>query len=444
MGIQIADIVPIAEFIQNKKLLIPHFQRPYKWAVKNVIQLLEDIDRFKNQPSYRIGTIVIFRNREGDFLVDGQQRTITFLLIIKALSRLQPETGTSEKIIKRVKEIERNIFKPAFKSMISKSNIQDNFREINRRISQLDEDFVTFFLDQCTVNYIVLDQVSEAFQFFDSQNARGKDLEPHDLLKAFHLRELQSLRQPLSEEETGLLVNTWENMNQGELSKLFADFLYRIRGWSKGKPSRYFSKNDVGLFKGINLEKTDRYPYVRIYEFAEQHLIGQNKTDRQFFPFQLDQMIINGKHFFEMVEHYKKVFDSIENQFNKLDVQANEIIKVLNSYPGRNRTGDRYVRMAFNCATLYYTDKFGFHDISGAIEKLFIWAYTPRLRLQSLQFASVDNYVVRDQNIFSIIRDAINSEDVIRLEFTGVKGGHITEKTEAIKDLFVKMQYYED
>jgi hypothetical protein len=37
---------------------------------------------------------------------------INFLLIIKALSRLQPKTGMSEKIIVRVKEIERNTFKP--------------------------------------------------------------------------------------------------------------------------------------------------------------------------------------------------------------------------------------------------------------------------------------------------------------------------------------------
>jgi hypothetical protein len=28
-----------------------------------------------------------------------------------------------------------------------------------------------------------LTDVSEAFQFFDSQNARGRDLESHDLLK---------------------------------------------------------------------------------------------------------------------------------------------------------------------------------------------------------------------------------------------------------------------
>lgn len=38
----------------------------------------------------------------------------------------------------------------------------------------------------------VLADLSEAFQFFDSQNARGRDLDPHDLLKAFHLREFAS------------------------------------------------------------------------------------------------------------------------------------------------------------------------------------------------------------------------------------------------------------
>lgn len=40
--------------------------------------------------------------------------------------------------------------------------------------------------------------ISEAFQFFDSQNARGKALYPHDLLKAYHLREMAGV----SEEET--------------------------------------------------------------------------------------------------------------------------------------------------------------------------------------------------------------------------------------------------
>lgn len=37
---------------------------------------------------------------------------------------------------------------------------------------------------------ITVDKISEAFQLFDSQNTRGRALYPHDLLKAYHLREI--------------------------------------------------------------------------------------------------------------------------------------------------------------------------------------------------------------------------------------------------------------
>ena len=85
MGIVKNEIEKIGNFIQNKTLHIPHFQRPYKWSVKNVIQLLDDIQRFKGTTPYRIGTIVIHEEDGVANIVDGQQRTVTFLLIIKAI-----------------------------------------------------------------------------------------------------------------------------------------------------------------------------------------------------------------------------------------------------------------------------------------------------------------------------------------------------------------------
>ena len=63
--------------------------------------------------------------------------------------------------------------------------------------------------------------VSEAFQFFDSQNARGKALYPHDLLKAYHLREMNNV----DTTETEKVVKTWEDLDQKELSVLFNEYL---------------------------------------------------------------------------------------------------------------------------------------------------------------------------------------------------------------------------
>jgi hypothetical protein len=45
----------------------------------------------------------------------------------------------------------------------------------------------------CSFVRIVTYIEQEAFQFFDSQNTRGKSLEPHDLLKSYHLREMTDL-----------------------------------------------------------------------------------------------------------------------------------------------------------------------------------------------------------------------------------------------------------
>jgi hypothetical protein len=445
MGIIKAEISSVSALIQNKQLNIPHFQRPYKWSVKNVIQLLEDIDRFKKQVSYRIGTIVLHRDTLGDHIVDGQQRTITFLLIIRALSQLEASPMLSVKLFADIQFVAENMFQPKFRHPVSKSNIQENYREISRRVAHFDNDFIEFFLNRCEVTYIVIDDISEAFQFFDSQNSRGKDLEPHDLLKAFHLRELESTSKVLSESAVSDLVDTWEEMDTRVLASLFADFLYRVRGWSKGDSSRYFSKKDVSLFKGINLDKIKKYPHVEIYRLVDQYLNGAvNGTEKKSFPFQLDQTIINGEYFFKMISHYKGVFDEIKNRFVALEPVAKLIVETLDHYGGRNRTGDLYIRMVFNCALLYYTDKFGFENISNAIEKLFIWAYTPRLSYQSLQFASVDNYVVREYNVFKMIKEAIFSEDIIRMELPGVIKGQNSEKTVEIKELFIKMKYYEN
>jgi uncharacterized protein with ParB-like and HNH nuclease domain len=443
MSIIKTEILTIGEFLLHKDLSIPHFQRPYKWTVRNVIQLLDDIQRFKGNTPYRIGTIVIHKENDNDYIVDGQQRTITFLLIVKGILTNRFADLNNQDLKKQLNILKTTVFNPKFENEKSKKNIQDNYREIERRIANMDEDLMDFFLNKCEITHFVIDDISEAFQFFDSQNARGKDLEPHDLLKAFHLRELNYSSK--EKNEVASLVTTWENMGTKELSNLFADFLFRVKGWSKGNSSRYFSKKDTALFKGINLSKIDNFPYIQIFRLIDNHLKEKSQINENIsFPFQLDQVIINGKYFFEMVTHYKKVYEQMTKQDTSLSNEAQIIIETLNSYEGKNRTGDKYVRMLFDCSLLYYTDKFGEAEISKAIEKIFIWAYSLRLTYQNLQLASVDNYVVEEFNLFKKIREAIYKEEITTLELPVIQpqDEHITGKTAEIKDLFIKMKYY--
>jgi len=434
------DILSVTQFLSNSNLSIPPFQRPYKWSVRNVVQLLDDIERFKETPSYRIGTVVIFQEMGKDEcqIVDGQQRTLTFLLMLKAILALRVNTMQSSSLQDDLKKLNDLVFRPVFNNDVTRQNIQANYREIQRRIATVGEGFIAFFLEKCEVTYFVIDDISEAFQFFDSQNARGKDLEPHDLLKAYHLRELYETPVKPGESELSKMVRDWEDMKTKTLSALFADFMFRVRGWSNGRSSRYFTKREVWMFKGINIESGQTYPYAQLYKISTEYLKAESG---QKFPFQLDQVIINGKYFFEMIRHYHKLSGDLQAGLSGLDQPAQKIIYALNNYGERNRTGDKYIRMLFDCALLHYIDRFGTEALSGAVKKIFIWAYSLRLNYQILQLATVDNYVLRETNLFRKIRNAVRHDSITAMELPLVSKEFKCTNTKDIKDLFQQMRY---
>jgi hypothetical protein len=81
-----AEICRVGE-LSFDKLIIPPYQRPYKWTAKNVNQLISDLLTFKHQQQYRLGTLVL----HNDEIVDGQQRIITLALLIRVMYEALPE-----------------------------------------------------------------------------------------------------------------------------------------------------------------------------------------------------------------------------------------------------------------------------------------------------------------------------------------------------------------
>ena len=451
-----SKIIRVYDLLADQALEIPQYQRPYKWTGKHINQLFSDIAIHKDKSAYRLGTIVFHREGEKKNIVDGQQRTISLLLAARALiQRCKAKALERRDLQERLIELEQVMVNPSFTSEISQKNIHSNYLEVVRIVARADftEAHIDFFLNKCQVVAVELADVSEAFQFFDSQNARGRDLEPHDLLKAYHLREFSARDEPLKV----ATVARWENSDTQELATLFSQYLYRIRNWSKGVSARYFSKDDSDLFKGVNIDTVASYPYVeqlRIAHHFVDHYNGQ--YERQIdsremgFPFHLDQIIINGRRFFELISHYQsKVARISAESWNGhelvgaegLDGFAQDIMETINNYPARTRTGDCYVRAMFDCLLIYYIDKFGHAELSRAIEKIFIWAYSLRLQMQVVQLASMDNYVLAN-NLFRLIKDATRPADFINHPLKWLSSNSST-KTEAIERLFRDMEYYE-
>jgi len=449
MSIQEIKIITVKELLQIENLAIPNYQRPYKWTDKNVNQLIDDILCFNEKPAYRLGTLVIHNeNTENQKLniVDGQQRVITLTLIALAITNNYDQE--LNKIYKRSEN--KDNYSPKLKNFtftndISKSNIQKNYKVIERRINDFDEKTIIFFYEKCELVKVVISDISEAFQFFDSQNARGKDLEPHDLLKAFHLREMNYYS---TEEERKETVENWEAMDTEKLSKLFAHYLFRIRNWSKGYSARYFTKNEVDTFKGISPDIQEDYPFAKAYRIAHYYTENYNKSYHRGivknvfdYPFQLDQTIINGKRFFEMIAFYDVMINKLKE---RNDI---EVLKIIKDYEEKDRTGDKYVRNLFYCGLIYYIDKFGEKELQKASDKLFIWAYTLRLKLFSVGIDSVDNYALGKAHtqieLFKKIREAVRPNEVINIKLEILKKDSIKREINKIVELFEKMKYYE-
>lgn len=407
--------------IHGVKLEIPNYQRPYKWTAKNSIQLLDDIVTAKNEnkETYRVGTLILHHDKASNYnIVDGQQRTITFSLLLKALG--------ADPIQFLGQSISMNQY--------NRSNIPNNYRILERRIENFGSDsekkeLLSYIVQNCELIVVITEDISEAFQFFDSQNARGKKLYPHDLLKAYHLREMRELEVV----ETEKVVKGWEDLPQNELSILFSDYLYRIKEWTKGNKAQELNEQNIHKFKGIN--QKDNFPYAQFFKggFAYADMVNHSAMPfvsgmRNLKPFQLDTPIIAGKPFFDYAKHYFEILKDIQSNDKYVGyfINDNEIVKTLELNKYKNGVGNRVTRLLFDTAVLLYVDRFSPTDrpaktdlemLDQFVQFAFIWAYSLRAQYYNLGWLSAQNYIMGNEviNSFNIYKVITESDSPVSL-----------------------------
>ena len=421
--------------IEDVKLVVPEYQRPYKWTARNCIQLLDDVieARNNNKEVYRVGTLILHRDidSKGNLfhnIVDGQQRTITFSLLLYALYELE---STKER--RKIKFLDQQIFDNEF----SRHNIPNNLNAFRRRIfknADVEENhdhirdmkrLRDFIEKQCELIVVTTDEVSEAFQFFDSQNARGKALYPHDLLKAYHLREMADI----DAEKTEKIVKEWEKIPQKDLAEFFGDYLYRVKEWINGNWAYKLNDHNIYKFKGIT--KIARTPYAQFYKSAYSYAEFVNTSampfvsgTREVNAFQLNTPIIAGKPFFDYTKHYYYILKDIQDnsQYEGFYIKGEMIVKTLDKY-FKKGTGNKITRLLFDTALLLYVDRFcpatyptkeDTELFEQFVSYAFIWAYSLRAQYTHLGWQSAQNYVlgtspddvINSVNIYKLISDS--------------------------------------
>lgn len=228
----------LGDFLRDKELTVPSFQRDYAWQKSNCEQLVWDLHQFllSKREHYVVGQVIIApdpSSRTSRSVVDGQQRLTTFYLIFLAIRNvardLKGEDGQLDGLIETINRI---FYDPSLNSgkktprvrntragrrMLeallednfgeepqdsSEENIKKNyefiyklikgsedFRPFNRSVSGL-SDFLEGILTRVCVVVLALEDRDEAIEYFEKLNSRGKRLDDDDLLKALVLKDL--------------------------------------------------------------------------------------------------------------------------------------------------------------------------------------------------------------------------------------------------------------
>lgn len=148
-------LVTIGEYLKldkDAKFIIPEYQRKYAWEISNCDKLWSDVTDFIENDSrdpYFFGTIIMNCSNEDTELklIDGQQRTTTFMLLLKALLIKINDTlkqmvndSESEQLKRALRERRRNIINILYKvdaEEISDEPDDENDRKIYNSFSNL-------------------------------------------------------------------------------------------------------------------------------------------------------------------------------------------------------------------------------------------------------------------------------------------------------------------
>lgn len=216
----------------NVKFLIPDYQRPYSWEFEQCETLWEDIYAFAfpvdhkfdaDKDRYFLGTILTFQNKAYENeIIDGQQRLVTFLLLLRAFYTAIESVDCANKknilssigqCIWKTDEFD-NVDKTSLKlkSKVSSdddtaefqkiletgevtkdntSNYAENYRYFQKVIAKFKDNKPTDFpylpmriLKNCILLPIETDDQNTAFRIFTTLNDRGMPLSDADLFKA--------------------------------------------------------------------------------------------------------------------------------------------------------------------------------------------------------------------------------------------------------------------
>ncbi|MGX6443558.1 DUF262 domain-containing protein [Neobacillus sp. K501] len=318
--------------IKNDKLYIPYTQRPYEWTKPQVKRLFNDlISVYEDSTEQRVHILNFFTiyNEDGKkFIYDGQQRSVTLLLIIKAITEKIRSFGkrdladkiTSDYIFDESWEEDQKQYKLRFDN----SNTDRFFREFLESGNYNDDDKSRDNTKHIIENF---NYVSDLLQeYIDLNNLQADDLKA--VLKAITNRVQLVLLETPSED---VATDMFETLNN--TGKKIADF-YVLKNscikqlgeentktyWNEieanldGIDKSDFLNTVVTLFNGKttkaqNLEKIEEYGYLSSALSVEKFLDNLKRASKYYLEIKKPELKNHSDK--NSLKYYKKISEDL-------------------------------------------------------------------------------------------------------------------------------------
>lgn len=213
----------VLNFLGNQKYALDVYQRGYVWTDREIRKFLTDLEDHAvdwiadphNAPPWFLGTVILERRADINYLVDGQQRVVTLGLLLLALHpradrahKTDIELALSSEGARLSLPVAVGRYQLAF-SALARGKGPDAFAdrdEDQQRIATaffrikdwLDtvvrpEDLpllIEGLLRRCLLNIVTVSDTELAYRLFNSLNSRGKPLSTIEALKSVLLADL--------------------------------------------------------------------------------------------------------------------------------------------------------------------------------------------------------------------------------------------------------------
>jgi len=375
-------VEPIPETSIQGQLVIPEYQRPYVWKEKQINSLLTDLVEYHenksgNKPLYYLGSIIIHNDKGQLKIIDGQQR-ITTALLIQKIKESDFKSGIQYSSTVSINNIRYNL---AYLRSIKEDEIFE-YRGLDV--------FNKIDFDRINVTLVITNTEDLAYTFFETQNTGGVRLSGSDILKAHHLRAIESRK------VVNFQARKWESIDSENVESIIQQ-LTKIRFWDNRKWRQFPFYRDIRGIKEVIIDEytqktNNNNEDVSYYYSAVKNEGGRLLQMHESSYKQLKQPLSNGNNTLDYINDYIQLHGTLFKAVD--DHRIEDCFYDFRNKVLHGRDGTVFLKELMEICIIAYVSRFGFYRLFEAS----LWLYRA---IYSLRVSTSRN--VREDSVFKFV-----------------------------------------